>query len=139
MKSAFISTVHIASVFLFFKQKTAYEMRISDWSSDVCSSDLKSSRFFEASRCFEKAGRFSGSGQYHACHPEIDLRFKKGRRSRTEESRVGKACVSTCRSRWSRYHSKKNKDKHEKYSITRRDRHHETNNKETKLTSKYNE
>src|SRR3546814_4755149 len=29
------------SVFFFFKQKTAYEMRISDWSSDVCSSDLK--------------------------------------------------------------------------------------------------
>src|SRR3546814_2237527 len=28
--------------FLFFKQKTAYEMRISDWSSDVCSSDLPS-------------------------------------------------------------------------------------------------
>src|SRR3546814_2592024 len=28
--------------FLFFKQKTAYEMRISDWSSDVCSSDLES-------------------------------------------------------------------------------------------------
>src|SRR3546814_960539 len=28
--------------FFFFKQKTAYEMRISDWSSDVCSSDLKS-------------------------------------------------------------------------------------------------
>src|SRR3546814_1004816 len=29
-------------VFFFFKQKTAYEMRISDWSSDVCSSDLLS-------------------------------------------------------------------------------------------------
>src|SRR3546814_10907596 len=29
-------------VFFFFKQKTAYEMRISDWSSDVCSSDLRS-------------------------------------------------------------------------------------------------
>src|SRR3546814_6394151 len=28
-------------VFFFFKQKTAYDMRISDWSSDVCSSDLK--------------------------------------------------------------------------------------------------
>src|SRR3546814_13726890 len=28
-------------MFLFFKQKTAYEMRISDWSSDVCSSDLR--------------------------------------------------------------------------------------------------
>src|SRR3546814_7956429 len=30
-------------MFFFFKQKTAYEMRISDWSSDVCSSDLKES------------------------------------------------------------------------------------------------
>src|SRR3546814_6356548 len=28
-------------MFFFFKQKTAYEMRISDWSSDVCSSDLR--------------------------------------------------------------------------------------------------
>src|SRR3546814_12786360 len=31
-------------MFFFFKQKTAYEMRISDWSSDVCSSDLKTQR-----------------------------------------------------------------------------------------------
>src|SRR3546814_1117645 len=31
-------------LFFFFKQKTAYEMRISDWSSDVCSSDLESGR-----------------------------------------------------------------------------------------------
>src|SRR3546814_9487641 len=31
---------NFVSVFFFFKQKTAYEMRISDWSSDVCSSDL---------------------------------------------------------------------------------------------------
>src|SRR3546814_1957989 len=31
-------------VFFFFKQKTAYEMRISDWSSDVCSSDLRTNR-----------------------------------------------------------------------------------------------
>src|SRR3546814_10500213 len=31
---------HCCVVFIFFKQKTAYEMRISDWSSDVCSSDL---------------------------------------------------------------------------------------------------
>src|SRR3546814_3346691 len=30
--------------FFFFKQKTAYEMRISDWSSDVCSSDLRAAR-----------------------------------------------------------------------------------------------
>src|SRR3546814_6676690 len=34
-----LSVVYIVGVF-FFKQKTAYEMRISDWSSDVCSSDL---------------------------------------------------------------------------------------------------
>src|SRR3546814_18501280 len=33
-------------VFFCFKQKTAYEMRISDWSSDVCSSDLKTILFF---------------------------------------------------------------------------------------------
>src|SRR3546814_7511309 len=32
----------VVSLFFFFKQKTAYEMRISDWSSDVCSSDLVS-------------------------------------------------------------------------------------------------
>src|SRR3546814_5027904 len=34
-------------VFFFFKQKTAYEMRISDWSSDVCSSDLHRKDLFE--------------------------------------------------------------------------------------------
>src|SRR3546814_1497699 len=33
------------SIFFFFKQKTAYEMRISDWSSDVCSSDLLNKLF----------------------------------------------------------------------------------------------
>src|SRR3546814_9812197 len=33
-------TVCRCMIFFFFKQKTAYEMRISDWSSDVCSSDL---------------------------------------------------------------------------------------------------
>src|SRR3546814_10973949 len=33
-------------VFFFFKQKTAYEMRISDWSSDVCSSDLANGTVF---------------------------------------------------------------------------------------------
>src|SRR3546814_8970383 len=34
-------------LFFFFKQKTAYEMRISDWSSDVCSSDLPQDRWEE--------------------------------------------------------------------------------------------
>src|SRR3546814_4772154 len=35
--------------FFFFKQKTAYEMRISDWSSDVCSSDLNSNSALQLS------------------------------------------------------------------------------------------
>src|SRR3546814_6069435 len=35
-----VCVVVLLSHFFFFKQKTAYEMRISDWSSDVCSSDL---------------------------------------------------------------------------------------------------
>src|SRR3546814_6933126 len=34
----------VLNCFFFFKQKTAYEMRISDWSSDVCSSDLMAAR-----------------------------------------------------------------------------------------------
>src|SRR3546814_2184268 len=36
----YASIIAIVFCFFFFKQKTAYEMRISDWSSDVCSSDL---------------------------------------------------------------------------------------------------
>src|SRR3546814_20210788 len=36
--------VYLSIIFFFFKQKTAYEMRISDWSSDVCSSDLRPGR-----------------------------------------------------------------------------------------------
>src|SRR3546814_10251585 len=45
LRSGFQSKVGLGTsvrcrLFFFFKQKTAYEMRISDWSSDVCSSDL---------------------------------------------------------------------------------------------------
>src|SRR3546814_8871360 len=43
-----LSHVSLFVVFFFFKQKTAYEMRISDWSSDVCSSDLKSTAVWTA-------------------------------------------------------------------------------------------
>src|SRR3546814_13636977 len=43
--------------FFFFKQKTAYEMRISDWSSDVCSSDLVASDYdFSVAAHFDTAG-----------------------------------------------------------------------------------
>src|SRR3546814_3986850 len=41
------------SVFFFFKQKTAYEMRISDWSSDVCSSDLRQTMLVDEAPHFE--------------------------------------------------------------------------------------
>src|SRR3546814_3098638 len=42
-------------VFFFFKQKTAYEMRISDWSSDVCSSDLRSrAAGYRKGRCWRE-------------------------------------------------------------------------------------
>src|SRR3546814_20376725 len=40
-------------VFFFFKQKTAYEMRISDWSSDVCSSDLDLARMVSLNPCID--------------------------------------------------------------------------------------
>src|SRR3546814_10633800 len=44
--------------FFFFKQKTAYEMRISDWSSDVCSSDLV---FWHFSRSCRSGAKSRGS------------------------------------------------------------------------------
>src|SRR3546814_2517623 len=100
--------------FFFLKQKTAYEMRISDWSSDVCSSDLGEREFmghvFEASPqaliprpetelLVETALRALCD---HEAPRALDLGTGSGARS--EERRVGKECVSTCRSRWSPYH-----------------------------------
>src|SRR3546814_10719853 len=49
-------------VFFFFKQKTAYEMRISDWSSGVCSSDLTFSRPWSSSMAGTKCHCTSGVG-----------------------------------------------------------------------------
>src|SRR3546814_3164231 len=43
-------------LFFFFKQKTAYEMRISDWSSDVCSSDLAPQRAVPARWLYDRRG-----------------------------------------------------------------------------------
>src|SRR3546814_5328765 len=86
-----IAARSIRVLFFFFKQKTAYEMRISDWSSDVCSSDLQ--------QLDQKQGHaFPGSGRQ--AEPESEVAQLK----RSEERRVGKECVSTCRSRWSPYH-----------------------------------
>src|SRR3546814_5846957 len=94
----------------FFKQKTAYEMRISDWSSDVCSSDLvvgvdvedAGARTILAGRHVAAAGGGLGPVRFH----RADLGRRLGHQRellRSEERRVGKECVSTCRSRWSPY------------------------------------
>src|SRR3546814_6500424 len=85
--------------FFFFKQKTAYEMRISDWSSDVCSSDLSNARNID----FGVIGVRTGDNE------NVNSAFEmvgpaEANIDRSEERRVGKECVSTCRSRWSPYH-----------------------------------
>src|SRR3546814_6450785 len=106
-------------MFFFVKQKTAYEMRISDWSSDVCSSDLRMSRSLTRVRMAECASPRATTEDplpnplrslfaapllrrigFHArrISSQMDRHF------RSEERRVGKECVSTCRSRWSPYH-----------------------------------
>src|SRR3546814_7883867 len=100
-------------LFFFFKQKTAYEMRISDWSSDVCSSDLpeamaslgvnpQQNRLLPSVCGLQGGGEFQRMRRHHAV-----VSISGGdhrRRIRSEERRVGKECVSTCRSRWSPYH-----------------------------------
>src|SRR3546814_2751193 len=94
-------------VFFFFKQKTAYEMRISDWSSDVCSSDLGAA-WKKTSRegrdyISVKLDDPSFPAPVYATLSETDT-VGEYALIRSEERRVGKECVSTCRSRWSPYH-----------------------------------
>src|SRR3546814_6941894 len=104
----------VVDVFFFFKQKTAYEMRISDWSSDVCSSDLLIVREL-ADRRQPAADEIDNSDEQHNVgHPFVGWLvepvrgFNLQRRrftvqnahQRSEERRVGKEGVSTCRSRW---------------------------------------
>src|SRR3546814_3708192 len=94
--------------FFFFKQKTAYEMRISDWSSDVCSSDLLSPGAvieIVTERQDADAQQRIGAFLPAMVHGERARHDAQAQRSdRSEERRVGKECVSTCRSRWSPYH-----------------------------------
>src|SRR3546814_2271769 len=95
--------------FFFFKQKTAYEMRISDWSSDVCSSDLRApganvrtqegnnpDRQLRSQTMAKWETKWEGTDSQ-----EVGL---EAAILRSEERRVGKECVSTCSSRWSPYH-----------------------------------
>src|SRR3546814_9526851 len=92
----------IVSVVFFFKQKTAYEMRISDWSSDVCSSDLAGSQARPGLSQARTATGHARAGHRLRLGRGTEVRGRALRRS--EERRVGKECVSTCRSRWSPYH-----------------------------------
>src|SRR3546814_6581038 len=95
--------------FFFFKQKTAYEMRISDWSSDVCSSDLPDQA--ADARDHQPLVDEEVLHIFAVDHPDQDEHDERQRADdigrglrRSEERRVGKECVSTCRSRWSPYH-----------------------------------
>src|SRR3546814_8556813 len=111
MMLVFVLDLYFLS-FFFFKQKTAYEMRISDWSSDVCSSDLGA---------LHRAARAGASGRLSRGRPGAAESGADGRdahdregadgarggvaavarlRDRSEARRVGEECVSKCRSRW---------------------------------------
>src|SRR3546814_20950321 len=102
-------------MFFFFKQKTAYEMRISDWSSDVCSSDLTIHVSFYAGDQVHAATSKDGVSWQAGTVADVGKGANLAGRStgiaandnRSEERRVGKECVSKCRSRWSPYHSTK--------------------------------
>src|SRR3546814_8186171 len=105
--------------FFFFKQKTAYEMRISDWSSDVCSSDLALAGVSPdpnaAVAALPDTSEICGcngvcKGTIVTAIATHGLTTLDGVRAHTkasascgsssEERRVGKECVRTCRSRW---------------------------------------
>src|SRR3546814_18214639 len=116
----------------FFKQKTAYEMRISDWSSDVCSSDLAghihhlraqvgicllpdeliqllTTAGLAGRRISQRICDFSGLGGGAARESDQQwcgeiFHVRPLLKCRSEERRVGKACVRTCRSGWPPYH-----------------------------------
>src|SRR3546814_5622628 len=96
--------------FFFFKQKTAYEMRISDWSSDVCSSDLLELPIAEMGLPIRAETRTGDTPQgkrqrQRRTPPHILLTTPESLALllRSEERRVGKEGVSTCRSRRSPY------------------------------------
>src|SRR3546814_3328311 len=108
--------------FLCFRQKTAYEWRMSDWSSDVCSSDLFDPTYYDASIGLVESWRWladlEGASGWKilddvtvACAQAVPALAgivsaapnAAFRIDRSEERRVGKECVSTCRYRWSPY------------------------------------
>src|SRR3546814_4278504 len=119
--------IHENMSFLFYKQKAAYEMRISDGSSDVCSSDLNAASRAAMARRMQAARHLVSADLSQACRRAEQRRpypcrwavvrrcrvpavsragagVQGDTQPRSEERRVGKECVSTCRSWWSTYH-----------------------------------
>src|SRR3546814_4626943 len=92
------------SSFLFFKQTTAYELRSSDWSSDVCSSDLQITTAGAICAVLDLLADGTLPAKGFVRQEDIPFDAVISNRFRSEERRVGKECVSTCRSRWSPYH-----------------------------------
>src|SRR3546814_16015094 len=111
-------------------------MRISDWSSDVCSSDLCSIEVASSAECAMEAhgtptityaegdngeginvvGSYCQKGNDDINPPQNDdypgdVEDPYRNSDRSEERRVGKECVRTCSSRWSRVHKKKTQKK----------------------------
>src|SRR3546814_10635865 len=112
--------ISFQALFFFFKQKTAYEMRISDLSSDVCSSDLSHTplveplsldeAFLDVSDNLHDLPSATAVAEIIRAHIRevtaltASAGVAPNKFLRSEERRVGKECVSTCRSRWSPYH-----------------------------------
>src|SRR3546814_4267584 len=99
--------------FVFFKQKTAYAIRISDWSSDVRSSDLSAAGATPAhgtSQCHLRAGRSAPAVEGDRADRQwswparVVATLSRTERPRSEERRGGNECVSPCRHRWSTDH-----------------------------------
>src|SRR3546814_9628432 len=88
----------------FFKQKTAYELRISDWSSDVCSSDLNLRLRIDQPPAHPgpRRDRVEDEGFARLGGKAIGgRRVGRSQIGSSDERRVGKEGVRTCRSRWS--------------------------------------
>src|SRR3546814_8431651 len=112
--------VYVVCGLFFFKQKTAYDMRISDWSSDVCASDLVTvnresalsitlgqgiARGDKMDWVLQKAAELGvvAIAPLRTQWTEVRLHAERAERI-SHERRVGNECVSPFRSRWSPYH-----------------------------------
>src|SRR3546814_17483962 len=100
-------------------------MRISDWSSDVCSSDLHLDFTSKARRDFYGIEGLIPPFKVTCDDHEGGEKFlmMQWNGDRSEERRVGKECVSTCRSRWSTYHSQTKYTAHNRHTSRSQKQH----------------